>query len=239
MIISARSITKVHQNGGAHVAVLRDVSVDVHPGELVSIMGPSGSGKSTLLQILGGLDRPTAGTVHFAGIDLGALNDRETAAFRRRRIGFVFQFFHLLPRASVLENVLLPLVLDGRGGAQLETEAAELLASLGLGHRIRHEAHRLSGGEMQRVAIARAIIAKPIAILADEPTGNLDSRTGIGVLETLRALVDERRIACVMVTHDRSAAQYGTRLIALRDGRIERDEGLTRAPLTDETLRAA
>ena len=219
-VIEARWIAK----SWGTTTILRDVSLDVAAGELVSIMGPSGSGKSTLLSILGGLDRPTHGRVRFEGADVASLSDAAGAAFRRRRIGFVFQAFHLLPALGVVDNVVLPLALDGRGGRAAREKAEALLVSLGLGGRMKHEVHRLSGGEMQRVAIARALVTDPAAILADEPTGNLDAHTGEGVLRILRDAVAERGIACVMVTHDPRAAMYGTRLVTLRDGRVAGDD---------------
>ncbi len=222
-ILEARSVGKIHRRGAHQVTALVDASLSVARGELVTIMGPSGSGKSTLLQILGGLDRPTAGTVRFESTELARLSDAEIALFRRRRLGFVFQFFHLLPALGVLDNVLLPLMLDGRADRIARERARDLLGWLGLGHRADHRAHELSGGEMQRAAIARAIVTEPLAILADEPTGNLDTRAGAAVLELLARLTEERDIACVMVTHDPRAAQYGTRIIGMRDGRISSD----------------
>ncbi len=223
-VIEARSVSKTYIRGVHHVPALRDASLSVARGEFVSIMGPSGSGKSTLLQILGGLDRPTAGTVRFGDTELSGLSDRATALFRRRHLGFVFQFFHLLAGLSVLENVLLPLTLDGRGGAVGRARARDLLGSLGLHGRVEHRAHELSGGEMQRVAIARALIGEPALILADEPTGNLDTRTGASVLELLSRVIDEHDVACIMVTHDPRAAQCGTRLVGMRDGCVSSDE---------------
>jgi putative ABC transport system ATP-binding protein len=223
-VIEARSVHKTYLRGSQPVTALRDASLTVSRGEFVTIMGPSGSGKSTLLQILGGLDRPTAGTVRFESTELSRLSDSEMALFRRRRLGFVFQFFHLLPALTVLENVLLPLTLDGRADLGGRKRARELLGYLGLAARVDHRAYELSGGEMQRVAIARAIIAEPALVLADEPTGNLDTRGGVAVLELLARLSDEAGIAIIMVTHDPRAAQYGTRLVSMRDGRVSTDE---------------
>jgi len=226
-VIDARSVYKTYIRGAHQVAALRDATLTVSRGELVTIMGPSGSGKSTLLQILGGLDRPTAGTVRFESTELSRLSDKEMALFRRRRLGFIFQFFHLLPGLSVLENVLLPLTLDGRADAGARGRARDLLGWLGLHGRVEHRAHELSGGEMQRVAIARAVITEPVALLADEPTGNLDTRTGVSVLELLNRLCEEQGIACIMVTHDARAAQYGTRLVGMKDGRVSSDEAVS------------
>ncbi len=239
IVVSARSVYKTYLRGAHPVPALVDVSLDVAGGELVTIMGPSGSGKSTLLQILGGLDRVTAGSVTFGGVELSHLSDAQMALFRRRRLGFVFQFFHLLPTLSVRENVLLPLALDGRATRAAQKNAADLLSSLGLGHRIEHKAYELSGGEMQRVAIARALITDPIALLADEPTGNLDTRTGTAVLELLVRLAEDRGIACIMVTHDPRAAQYGTRLIEMRDGRIAADSCIEATHEVSGVIRAA
>jgi putative ABC transport system ATP-binding protein len=223
IVVRANHVYKTYLRGSYPVPALHDVSIDVARGEFVVIMGASGSGKSTLLQILGGLDRVTAGTVEFAGTELSRLSDAEMALFRRRRLGFVFQFFHLLPTLSVRENVLLPLSLDGRADRTARAYAADLLGSLGLGARIDHKAYELSGGEMQRVAIARALVTDPVAVLADEPTGNLDSRTGTTVLELLVRLAEEHHVACIMVTHDARAAQYGTRIVQMRDGRVVTD----------------
>ncbi len=224
VVISLRSIDKMYVRGGAPpVRVLEGVSLDVRRGELVTVTGASGSGKTTLLSILGALDRPSAGSVLFEGTELASLSDAALSAFRRRRLGFVFQAFHLVPYASVLDNVLLPLVLDSRGGRREHDRARALLDQLGLGHRRAHRAHELSGGERQRVAIARALVAEPAMVLADEPTGNLDSRAAGDVLALLRGAVEERGVACVLVTHDACAAACGTRTIALRDGRIVHD----------------
>jgi ABC-type lipoprotein export system ATPase subunit len=224
VVLSVRSIEKTHLRRGAPpVRVLSGVSFDVRRGELVTVTGASGSGKTTLLSILGALDRPTSGSVCFEGVELASLPDAALSAFRRRRLGFVFQAFHLLPHVTVLDNVLLPLVLDGRATRQGHEAARALLHQLGLAHRIDHRACELSGGEMQRVAIARALVADPVCVLADEPTGNLDSRAADDVLALLREAVCDRQVACVLVTHDARAAEWGTRTIVLSDGRIARD----------------
>jgi putative ABC transport system ATP-binding protein len=238
-VIEARSVYKTYLRGAHQVAALRDASLTVGRGEFVTIMGPSGSGKSTLLQILGGLDRPTAGSVQFESTELSCLSDKEMALFRRRRLGFIFQFFHLLPALSVLENVLLPLTLDNRADAAAKNRARDLLGWLGLHKRIEHRAHELSGGEMQRVAIARAVITEPVAVLADEPTGNLDTRTGVSVLELLNRLAEEHGITCIMVTHDARAAQYGTRLVGMRDGRVSTDEQVSERRVSGTEMRRA
>ncbi len=201
--------------------VLRGVSLAVAEGETLAITGMSGAGKSTLLHILGGLDRPTSGQVRYRGRDLYAAGDRERSAIRARKIGFVFQAYHLLPELTVLENVLLP-GLEAHGaflqGGKLRARAAELLARVGLADRARHRPNELSGGEQQRAAIARALMNSPELLLADEPTGNLDSQTGADVLDYLFTLAAERRLTLVIVTHNESVAPRCRRHIVLRDG---------------------
>jgi putative ABC transport system ATP-binding protein len=186
-------------------------------------MGPSGSGKSTLLHLIGGLDRPTTGSIEIDGEPIQSFTDNELSAFRRRRLGFIFQFFNLLPTLTAIENVALPLLLDGKSMSSISGKASELLTLMGLGHRMHHRPDQLSGGEMQRVAICRALVTDPLLILADEPTGNLDTKTGTIVLELLAKIAKERGNSIVMVTHDPRAAGYGTRLIRLKDGLIESD----------------
>jgi ABC-type lipoprotein export system ATPase subunit len=184
----------------------------------VVVTGPSGAGKSTLLHIAGGLDAPDSGTVAVAGQDVWAKSARARAAFRRRNLGFVFQFFNLVPMLSAVENVSLPLVLDGMPARTADARAEELLQRVGLGDRARHRPAELSGGQMQRVAVARALVARPSIILADEPTGNLDSHSSTEVLDLLRSLSDEQDASVVLVTHDPEAARYGTRELQLVDG---------------------
>ena len=222
-IVQTRDVTKRYRRGDEELSALRGVSISIARGELVAIVGPSGSGKSTLLHLLGGLDQPTSGSIILGGQPIESYSDGELSAFRRRKLGFIFQFFHLLPTLSAEENVMLPLLLDGVPASKIAPTARDLLARMGLEKRAQHRPDQLSGGEMQRVAIARAIVAAPLLVLADEPTGNLDSTTGKGVLELLRALVKERNQALVMVTHDPQAAAYGDRVITLRDGRVESD----------------
>lgn len=212
-------------SGGRHVVhAVRGVSLRIAGGEFVSIMGPSGSGKSTILHLMGALDVPSAGRVIFDGEDLQSLSDARRSQFRRRRIGFVFQAFHLLPGVNALGNVALPLMLDGVSRRVAMKAAREQLGNVGLDGRAEHYADELSGGEMQRVAVARALVANPDAVLCDEPTGNLDSATGHEILALLAALPEPNRRAVVMVTHDPNAAKVGTRLVRIRDGAVESDE---------------
>jgi putative ABC transport system ATP-binding protein len=214
-------VTKVYQQGQRCVQALRGVSLRVEAGEFVSIMGPSGSGKSTLMHLLGALDTPTSGRALFQGYDLLKLSDRERSLLRRNRIGFVFQFFNLVPTLTAVENVALPLLLGGRPRREARDRALIALERVGLAHRGDHFPDEMSGGEMQRVAVARALVAEPEAVLCDEPTGNLDSATSKEILGLLRELPEKGRRAVVMVTHDPQAAAYGDRIIHIRDGLID------------------
>ncbi len=214
-------VTKVYQQGRRTVQAVRGVSLRVEAGEFVSIMGPSGSGKSTLLHLMGGLDTPTTGKAVFQGQDLRALSDRERSLLRRRRVGFVFQFFNLLPTLTAAENVALPLLLAGLARRKALGQAEAALARVGLTDRAGHFPEAMSGGEMQRVAVARALVAEPEAVLCDEPTGNLDSANSKEILALLRGLPEDGRRAVVMVTHDREAAAVGDRVVHIRDGRVE------------------
>ncbi len=223
-LLETQGLRKTYQQGKHGVEVLRGIDVTVEKGEFVAVVGPSGSGKTTFMQLVGGLDRPTAGSVRLSGESIETFSDARLSAFRRRKLGFVFQFFHLLPTLSAEENVCLPLLLDGASFAKVAPMAAELLERVGLGHRKDHRPDQLSGGEMQRVAIARALIANPVLVLADEPTGNLDTKTGKLVLELFRDTVKERGQTVIMVTHDPRAAALADRVIALRDGVVETDE---------------
>lgn len=223
IVLEATGLTKSYRQGEQPVDVLRNVSVSLKRGQFTSVMGPSGSGKSTLLHLLGGLDRPSAGSIRLDGQALEKFSDNELSAFRRRKLGFIFQFFNLLPTLSALENVALPLLLDGKSISKIAPQATALLEQMGLKHRIHHRPDQLSGGEMQRVAIARALITDPLLILADEPTGNLDSKTGKTVLELMAKMAREQGHTILMVTHDVKAASYGDRLITLRDGQVESD----------------
>ena len=221
-VVEARGVTKVYQMDGVAVRALAGVDLAVLPGDSLAIMGPSGSGKSTLLGLLGGLDRPTSGTLAFEGRDVATLPDDELARVRNRIVGFVFQNFQLLPRTSALGNVALPLVYRGVSRAERRRRAAEALAAVGLAHRMDHRPSQLSGGEQQRVAIARALVTEPRMLLADEPTGNLDSRAGEEVLTLLTRLHAERGVALVVVTHDASVAARLGRVLHVRDGRLHR-----------------
>ncbi|MGH9269078.1 MAG: ABC transporter ATP-binding protein [Acidimicrobiales bacterium] len=210
--------TKVYGTGPAAVRALDDLSLDIPQGRFTAVMGPSGSGKSTLMHCLAGLDTLTEGSVYLGATELGLLSDRDLTLMRRRRIGFVFQAFNLLPTLSAEENILLPLAL---GGSAVERSwLAKVLTTLGLADRLDHRPSELSGGEQQRVAVARALITRPEVIFADEPTGNLDSRTGAEVLELLRATVREMGGTVVMVTHDSLAASYADAVVFLADGRL-------------------
>lgn len=221
-VIQARGVTKVY-DGGVNVAALRGVDLTVTRGSFLAIMGPSGSGKSTLLNILGALELPTTGRVLFEDQDLHALSDEQRAILRRRRIGFVFQSFNLLPIFSALENVALPLRLDGLSVQEANRRAAESLAVVGMSSRSHHLPNQMSGGEQQRVAIARALVTAPSLILADEPTGSLDSANGEHVIQILRKLVDDQQQTVVLVTHDVSVASRADRVVSMRDGLIESD----------------
>jgi putative ABC transport system ATP-binding protein len=223
-LLQANDLKKTYSRGEQAVDALRGVSLTLNAGEFVSIMGPSGSGKSTFLHLIGGLDRPSSGSISLQGQEIQKYSDAELSQFRRRSLGFIFQFFNLLPTLTALENVALPLLLDGKKIAEVAPKAQELLDWMGLKNRAEHRPHQLSGGEMQRVAIARALVSNPALILADEPTGNLDSKTGASVLELLQRMVKERGHTLMMVTHDLKAARYGTRLVCLRDGMLESDE---------------
>jgi ABC-type lipoprotein export system ATPase subunit len=218
-VLQLEGVDKTYRRGGEQVKVLVDFDFTLDAGEFVVVTGPSGAGKSTLLHIAGGLDAPDNGTVAVAGQDVWSMSAGARAAFRRRNLGFVFQFFNLVPMLTAVENVSLPLVLDGMPARSADARAEELLERVGLGDRTRHRPAELSGGQMQRVAVARALVARPSIILADEPTGNLDSHSSTEVLDLLRSLSDQDGAAVVMVTHDQTAARYGSRELHLVDGR--------------------
>jgi ABC-type lipoprotein export system ATPase subunit len=218
-VLQLDRVAKKYQRGDEQVHVLVDFDFTLDTGEFVVVTGPSGAGKSTLLHIAGGLDKPDDGTVTVAGQDMWGMSAGARAAFRRRNLGFVFQFFNLVPMLSAVENVSLPLVLDGMPARSADAVAMCLLERVGLDDRARHRPSELSGGQMQRVAVARALVARPTMVLADEPTGNLDRQSSTEVLDLLRSLADEDGTAVVMVTHDPAAARYGCREVHLVDGR--------------------
>ena len=225
-VISVRELTKTYQMGEVEVQALRSVSLDVEGGEFVTVVGPSGSGKSTLMHILGCLDQPTSGQYFLEGRDVARLSDDEISGIRNRQIGFVFQGFNLLARTSALENVELPLLYssDGSSSATRRKRALEALEAVGLADRAQHHTNQLSGGQQQRVAIARALLNNPSILLADEPTGNLDSRTSVEVMEIFQSLKEARGITIVLITHEPEVAAYGSRIIAFRDGVVVSDQ---------------
>ena len=218
-MIHLENVSKRYDMERAAVHALREVSIEIGPGEYVALLGPSGSGKSTLLHVIGCLDRPTSGRYVLEGEDVGALDVNRLADIRNRKMGFVFQAFHLLPRLSALENVALPLRLGGVGTAERTERARELLDRMGLGERISHRPAELSGGQQQRVAIARSLANRPAILLADEPTGNLDTASGAEITAILEGLLDEGRTV-IVVTHDETMARRARRILRLRDGRV-------------------
>ncbi len=222
-MIQLRDITKVYPMGKRYLTVLREVNLNIEKGELLAIMGPSGSGKSTMLNLLGCLDTPTSGSYHLEGKEVSRLSSGELAAVRSEKIGFVFQTFNLLPRLSALANVELG--MRYAGGVD-RRRALEALSKVGLADRVNHRPGELSGGEQQRVAIARAIVKNPPLILADEPTGNLDSRSGADIISVLTSLHTEQGITLVMITHDADVAHHCQRIVHLKDGQVEAEEKL-------------
>ena len=222
-MIRCIDVRKVYRQGNNEIIALDGVSLDIAKGEFAVIMGPSGSGKSTLLHLIGGLDRPTSGELLVDQRLVGQMADDQVTLFRRTRIGFIFQFFNLLPTLNALENVALPFVLDGRSKEEAEQRARMLLDKVGLENRKDHLPEEMSGGEIQRIAVARALAFDPPILLADEPTGNLDSKTGESILSLLRQINREAGCTIVMVTHSQEAAGYGGRTIFFRDGKVEKE----------------
>ncbi|MGA9778761.1 MAG: ABC transporter ATP-binding protein [Limisphaerales bacterium] len=222
-LLSARALTKSYAIGRRTLEVLRGVNLQVARGEFLALRGASGAGKSTLLHLIGGLDSPNAGEIHFAGQNVAAFSERELTDFRNRRVGFVFQAYHLLPELDALENVCLPARVARVPAARAASRGRELLARVGLGDRLEHKPFELSGGEQQRVAIARALINEPELVLADEPTGNLDSRTGGEIIELLKKLHAEKQTTLVIATHDAKVAAHARRVFELADGCIVED----------------
>ncbi len=221
-VIYTQALKKIYEMGSEKVHALDGVDIDIQKNEYVALMGPSGSGKSTLMNLLGCLDTPTEGSYELNGIDVSDMTDSELAHIRNKEIGFVFQTFNLLPRMSSLENVALPLIYAGISRSEREDRAADVLESVGLGDRIHHNPNELSGGQRQRVAIARALVNKPALILADEPTGNLDTKTSIEIMEIFMKIQDSGNTV-VLVTHEPDIAEHAHRIIRLRDGLVESD----------------
>jgi putative ABC transport system ATP-binding protein len=240
-VISVRDLVKTYTVGEVVVRALRGANMDVEAGEFVAVTGPSGSGKSTLMHILGCLDRPTSGQYFLDGKDVSRMSKDDLAAVRNKKIGFVFQGFNLLSRTTALDNVELPLLYNG--GTKMKTaerhkRAMAALTAVGLGDRYHHYPNQLSGGQQQRVAIARSLINEPSIILADEPTGNLDSRTSIEVMGIFQKLNKERNITIILITHEMDIAEYGTRLIRFRDGRIQVDQKIAKRRNAEHELAA-
>ncbi|QLL08080.1 ABC transporter ATP-binding protein [Mycobacterium vicinigordonae] len=220
MLIEIAAVSRTYQRGQELVKAVDDVTLTLGNEKLVAITGQSGSGKSTLLHLIGGIDRPDAGSIKVDGEELSEKSDDEQSEYRRRRVSFIFQFFNLLPTLTAWENVAMPRVLDGSSIKQARTDACELLGMVGLGDRIDHKPSQLSGGQMQRVAIARSLIMKPGVVLADEPTGNLDSESGKNILALLRKIADDGACSVIMVTHDPNIAAAADREIVMRDGKV-------------------
>jgi putative ABC transport system ATP-binding protein len=219
-ILIANELQKEYQLGEHVVYALKGVNFVVEPGEFVAIMGPSGSGKSTLLHLLGGLDKPTSGEIELAGEKLSLLGEKDVTLVRRHNVGFVFQFYNLLPTLTAEENILLPILIDGQDTKEYQTDLTTILDLVGLTARQHHKPDQMSGGEQQRVSLARALITRPAIVLADEPTGNLDSKTGTNIMQLLRRSCDELGQTIIVVTHDQRAAAFADRVVFLQDGEI-------------------
>ena len=238
-VIGVKNLVKTYVVGEVEVKALRGVNLDVPTGEFLAVTGPSGSGKSTFMHIVGCLDRPTSGQYFLDGQDVSRMSKDALAAVRNRKIGFVFQGFNLLSRTSALDNVELPLLYQGgMKAAERRKRAHEVLDAVGLGNRADHHPNQLSGGQQQRVAIARALINNPAILLADEPTGNLDTKTSIEVMGIFQHLNQERGITVVLITHEMDIAEYGTRIVAFRDGQVVADKAVARRRLAKDELAA-
>lgn len=235
-LIEVRDLRKVYGEGDGETVALAGVSFDIQKGEFVSIMGPSGSGKSTLLQILGFLDKRSNGTYHFEGKDADAYSEDDLATVRNKKLGFIFQAFNLLPKTTVLENTQVPLLYSDIPEREWEPRARKAIEAVGLGHRIMHETGQLSGGEKQRAAIARALVNDPEVIFADEPTGNLDSKSGQMVMQTIQELNERDGHTVILITHETSTAEHANRIIRIRDGHVESDELVARRRRAGETF---
>lgn len=222
--IEVKNLYKSFKLGKESIDVLKDIDFSVNKGEFLSIMGPSGCGKSTLLYLLGGLDNPTSGSIIINGKDYAALNEKKKSIMRRREVGFVFQFYNLVQNLNVEDNIMLPLLLDGKSPKNYEKELKEILEVIDMGNRRKHTPRELSGGQQQRVAIARALLFSPEIILADEPIGNLDSKSGMDIMKLFKTINKEYGKTIVQVTHSMEAATYGSRILKLKDGEIELDE---------------
>jgi putative ABC transport system ATP-binding protein len=227
-VIEIQDMTKIYRMGDIEVRALRGVSFTVSEGEMIAIMGPSGSGKSTLMNIIGCLDQPTEGQFRLDGVEVGSLNDNELAVIRNQKIGFVFQSFNLLPRTSAVANVELPMIYNGISRRERKERAMAALEAVGLGDRLDHKPNELSGGQQQRVAIARSLVNRPAIILADEPTGNLDSKSGEEIMAIFQRLNNEDGITIILVTHEEDIAEHTRRTVRLADGKIVRDEPVER-----------
>jgi putative ABC transport system ATP-binding protein len=236
-IIRLEDVTRIYRLGGEELYALRGVTLEFHAGDFLAVMGPSGSGKSTLMNILGCLDRPSSGAYWLDGEEVARLNDSRLAAIRNRKIGFVFQTFNLLARTSALANCELPLIYSGVSARERRDRATAALGSVGLAERLNHRPNELSGGQQQRVAIARALINRPAIILADEPTGNLDSRSGTEILRLLQDLNREQGITVMIVTHDPFVARHTRRVVRVQDGQIVSDERIEQPLVAGQTAR--
>ena len=223
-VVNAINVSKVYRVGEVEVLALKNVSISVSRGEFIAVFGPSGSGKTTLLNIIGGLDKPTSGKIYVDGEDIGKLGERKLSRFRAMKVGFIFQFFNLIPTFTTLENVMVPAEIVGLKPKDARIKAERVLARVGLEKRLNHFPHQLSGGEQQRVAIARALINDPPLLLCDEPTGNLDSKTGAEMIEMLSEINRERKTTLIIVTHDERIAKAADRIVNLVDGEIVKDD---------------